>query len=137
VARPAEHRREAAARRRETRRAAAVVEVHVGHDHEVDVVRRQAHLAQRGLDRAVVVDAVDVLELGRELVAVAGLDQDALPASLDQQAARRVLAAVERIARHQLRPQRLRHHPVHGPTIEAEVAAVEHGHARVPDRQHP
>ena len=93
-------------------------------------------LAQRVADRAVVVDAVDVLQLGRELVAVAGLDSTRSPARLDQQAARRVLAAVERVARHQLRPERLRHDAVHGAAVEAEVAAVEHRQPRVAERQH-
>ena len=87
-------------------------------------------------DRAVVVDAVDLLQLGRELVAVAGLDQHAPATDLDQQAARAVGAAVERVAGDQLGPERLRHHPVHGAAVEAEAAAVEQGQPRVAEREH-
>ncbi len=135
VARLAKQRLDAA-RRRPARRPTAVVEVQVGHDHRVDVVGLEPDLLQRHADRAVVVDAVDLLQLGRELVAVPGLDQHAPVTDLDQQAARAVLAAVERVARDQLRPERLRHDPVHGATVEAEAAALERGQPRVTEREH-
>ena len=45
-------------------------------------------------------------------------------------------AAVERVARDQLRPERLGHHAVHGAAIQTEAAAIQHRQPCVTQRQH-
>ncbi len=123
VACAGKHRRKA--RGCASRGATRVIEVQVGHDHVVDRVGRDAERAQVAFDGLVVIDAVDVFLFGRELVAVAGFNEHAAAAAFDQQAVRRVAAAVLVVARDQPRPDALGDDAVHGAAVEPEVAAVD------------
>ena len=114
----------------------AVIEMQVAHDDGIDVVGREPRLAERAADVAIVLDSVNVFQLGRELSPLPSLDEDPPPASLDEQAGGAVLAPVQAVARHQLGPERLRNDAVHGAAVEPKVATVEAGEARVPEGQH-
>jgi hypothetical protein len=110
-----------------------VVEVEVAEQDVGDV----AELVAGGADRLGQADrpgleAVAVDELGLVLVADPGVDQEEVVAARDQQAVGSHADAVALVGPLLLLPQHPRHHPEHGPAVQAELAIPDTRQLEVP-----
>src|SRR5437899_4395471 len=103
--------------------ASRVVEVQVGVDHPAHLLGPVAELGERVFEAgaplpALVLDAVDVLELVAFLVAEPGVDQHESRVVLHEEAAQRQRDAVAVVRGDAPLPQGLRHHAEHGPAVQ-------------------
>ena len=89
--------------------APTVVPVQVGVDHQVDLLRRHAHRRQAANQAPVSLEAHEAALLLGELVAVAGIDQERMPAGLDEQAVQLNADAVLLVRLGELLPLSLGH----------------------------
>ena len=103
-----------------------MVKVQVRVDHDVDVRGSESVLLKLVEQRGWLLNVVDAGELGVELVADAGLNQDPLLASPHQQAVQAHPHAIAGVGREFLFPQRLGHHPEDLTAIERKRAVGKH-----------
>src|SRR5207247_4397335 len=120
--------------------SAGVVEVEMGVEHPAYVLRPKPELGERVCATRAAVppfvfDAVNVLELGRFLVADSGVDQDRTVAVLDQQAAQRERDPVALVRGDAPLPQRLGHDAEHGAAVQTLQAAFERMAGQAPDAE--
>ena len=117
-----------------------MIEVQVRVDDDPDVLRpnaklRESILEQRASVRAGVLDAVDVVELRRLLVARARIDDDDVGFVLDHQASHAELNAVALVGRNAPFPERLRNDTEHRATIELLATGLNRVNAQLADGQ--
>ena len=104
--------------------AAGVVEMQMGIDHPADVAGQEAGGGERVLQlgralQSLVLDAVDVEELGVLLVAEGGVDEHQAVGMLDQQAAHRQRDPAPLVVADPPAPERIGHHAEHRAAVEA------------------
>ena len=100
--------------------AAAVVEVEMRVEHDVDVLGTQAVSPQAIVEKRAV-QPIDVAEFRGHLLARARFDQDPLPARMNQQAIHRKRDPVARVRLHFLFPHGARDHAEHRAAVEQKL----------------
>jgi len=110
--------------------SAGVIEVKMRVDDECDVLRRYAELREAVLEcrptiRALVLDAVDVVELFRLLVSGASVDEDQTGLVLDQQTAHAQLNPVPLVGRDAALPEWLRDDTEHRAAVQPLASGLD------------
>jgi len=99
-----------------------MVEVQMGVDDQMNVVVGEAMALQRVAQGRHPLHCKHGVELGILLIAETSIHQDVLAVSLDQQTVQVERNTIQLIRRAAFLPERLRHHPEHGATIQPEPA---------------
>ena len=102
-----------------------MVEVEVGLDHHVDVLRRDAERAEAAEQALAELEAVYAVLLLAVVVAEAGLDEECSGRAAHQQAVGGHRYAVALVRLDQPAPERLWHDAEHGAAVEPEDAVVD------------
>ncbi len=103
----------------------AVVEMKVGVDDNVDVLRPEPQFIESGEERRGMLDIEDVLELRVELVPNACFHKNVLPPGTNQQAGQGEPDSVARVRRGLAFPQGLGHDAEHLSSVEGESSVAE------------
>jgi hypothetical protein len=108
----------------------SMVEVQMGVDHPRDITRQKPRRCQRVLQlggalQSLILDAIDVQKLGVFLVPESRVDEHQPIGVLDQHTAHGERNPISGIRLDSGAPQRPRHHPEHGPAVQALPTALQ------------